>query len=136
MIFVVAGRDHRFHAATLPAWLEIAADILVALGFYITHLTLRENSHAAGTIRVEEGQTVTSTGPYAWVRHPMYAGASLLLLATPVALGSVRALVPAVVVVVLIALRLLREERFLKANLPGYEDYCRKVRWRLVPGLW
>ena len=116
--------------------LALAGDALAALGFFLVILTFRANSFAASTIGVDAGQRVIATGPYAIVRHPMYAGAALFLLATPFALRSLVALVPAVAVIAGIAARLLEEERYLRVNLPGYADYTRRTRFRLLPGIW
>jgi protein-S-isoprenylcysteine O-methyltransferase Ste14 len=87
----------------------------------------------ASIIEVQPGQSVISTGPYGIVRHPMYSGSVLMILATPLALGSVWALVCAVLLCGIILARLLDEERYLSKNLPGYEEYCRKGRYRLIP---
>lgn len=99
-------------------------------------LVFRENSYTRATIEVSAGQKVISTGPYALVRHPMYAGAMLLMIFTPVALGSWVAVPFSLPLIMVIAARLLDEERFLKANLSGYQEYCQKVRYRLVPLIW
>jgi protein-S-isoprenylcysteine O-methyltransferase Ste14 len=88
LIYLVAGSDHRFGWSSVPAVVVLIADVLVALGFWIVFLTFRENSHASATIEVGKDQPVISTGPYAIVRHPMYAGAGMLILATALALGS------------------------------------------------
>jgi protein-S-isoprenylcysteine O-methyltransferase Ste14 len=133
---VVPPIDYRLGWSNVPAGYSIAADVLVALGFYGVYLTFRENSFAAATIQVEGDQRVISTGPYALVRHPMYAAAGVMVLATPIALGSWWGLVPAVLLMAGIVVRLLDEERFLSVNLPGYAGYMRGTRFRLVPGIW
>jgi protein-S-isoprenylcysteine O-methyltransferase Ste14 len=135
-LFVVAGLDYRFHGSVVPMPLVLAADGLVLLAFLIIFLVFRENSHTGGVVRVEAGQRVIATGPYRWVRHPMYAGSALLFLATPPALGSTWALVVAVALCAAMVVRLLDEERILSADLPGYDDYRREVRHRLVPRVW
>ena len=136
LLFVVPGLEHRFRPAPLPPALVLAGDGLAAAGFAIVFLVFRENSYAAGSIEVEPGQQVVSTGPYALVRHPMYAGAALMLLATPPALGSLWGLACAIPLCGLIAVRAVEEERTLGRSLPGYEAYRRKVRHRLIPGIW
>ena len=133
---VVSSLDHRFGWSEVPVWVSIVADLLVALGFAGVFLTFRENSFAAATITVTDDQPVVSTGPYAIVRHPMYAAAGVLILATPPALGSWWGLIPAVLLMAGIVVRLLDEERFLVLNLPGYARYRRARRFRLVPGIW
>ncbi|MGH6860746.1 MAG: methyltransferase family protein [Phyllobacterium sp.] len=135
-MFVVPGIERHFTGLPLPVPLVILADMLVAGGFWIVYLSLRENSHASSIIEVKSGQPVVSTGPYALVRHPMYSGCVLLFLATPLALGSLWALPFAIVLVLVLAIRLLDEERYLKANLQGYDAYCRKVKVHLVPYVW
>src|SRR5262249_40103776 len=101
-----------------------------------TAVVLRQNSYAAATVRVEAGQPVISNGLYAIVRHPMYSAALLLLIFTPLALGSYWTLPLVVPLIGALAWRLLDEERVLLRDLPGYADYYSKVRWRLVPGIW
>jgi protein-S-isoprenylcysteine O-methyltransferase Ste14 len=135
-LFIVPGLDFRFGWSNMPAVISLIADGLVALGFYFVFLVFRENTYTRATIDVSAGQKVIDTGPYAIVRHPMYAGAMLLLIFTPVALGSWVAVPFAIPLILVIAARLLDEEQFLKANLNGYEEYCRKVRYHLMPFLW
>ena len=134
--FMVPGFERRFHPAALPVPLVLAADLLVAAGFAIVFRVFRENSYASSAIEVAAGQRVISSGPYAHVRHPMYAGAGLMLLATPPALGSRWALACVLPLCGVIVARLLDEERYLSASLPGYEEYRRKVRYRLIPHVW
>ena len=135
--FIIMVLDHRFGwSPAVPAWLSLVCDGLGALGLYIYFLVVRENRYAAATVEVREGQTVVSTGPYAIVRHPMYSGAILVLLAAPVALGSWWGLIFTPVFVLSFAWRLLNEERYLAENLPGYTQYIRKMRYRLLPYLW
>ncbi len=136
ILVIVPGLDHRYHWSTVPASIVILANALVLLGFLIIYRVFEENSFAASTIKVEAEQRVISTGPYRLVRHPMYAGGVLLLLATPLALGSLWALPVAMAINIGIVVRLLDEERYLSANLPGYEAYCHEVRYRLIPLLW
>ncbi|HVI96430.1 MAG TPA: isoprenylcysteine carboxylmethyltransferase family protein [Anaeromyxobacter sp.] len=135
-LFVVAGLDHRLGWSSVPAPVSLAADALVAVGFAIVFLVFRENSHASAVIEVSAGQRVVSTGPYRRVRHPMYAGALLLLAATPPALGTLVALPLVAALAAVLVARIVDEERLLSAELPGYRDYCREVRHRLVPHVW
>ena len=135
-LLVVPALDRRFMGSSVPLWVSLLGDILVALGFLSVYFVIRENSYAASTIQVAEGQTVISTGPYAIVRHPMYAGVLPLLVGTPLALGSWRGLGALIFFMPALLWRLLDEERFLRKNLPGYTDYTRKVRYRLVPFVW
>jgi protein-S-isoprenylcysteine O-methyltransferase Ste14 len=109
---------------------------MMAVGFLIVFLTFRANSFTAGTIELAEGQQVIDTGPYAFVRHPMYAGALIMLVGLPLALGSWWGLLPTAAMVPVLAWRLTREEAFLAANLAGYGDYRARVRYRLAPIVW
>ena len=112
------------------------ASPLVAVGFYLIALVYRENTFASATIAVGQGQSVISTGPYAIVRHPMYASASLYLLGTPLALGSYWRISAMLVMMPALIWRLIDEARMLARSLPGYTDYQRRVRHRLVPFVW
>jgi protein-S-isoprenylcysteine O-methyltransferase Ste14 len=136
LLFVVSSLDHRFKWSSVPAYLSLAGDALVALGLLAIFLVFRENSYTSGIIEVSKGQEVVSTGPYRVVRHPMYAGALLMLLFTPVALGSLWGLAAVLPMIAVLAVRLLDEEKFLAKNLPGYAEYCEKTRYRLVPFVW
>jgi protein-S-isoprenylcysteine O-methyltransferase Ste14 len=133
---VVPSIDHRFAWSHVPVPVAIAGDVLVVIGFFIVFRVFKENSFSAATIGVSTGQKVISTGPYSVVRHPMYAGALVLLLGTPLALGSWWGLVLMIPMSVVLALRLLDEEKFLERNLPGYTEYRQRVRYRLVPYVW
>ena len=132
----IPGIDHRLHWSSVPPWLALLGDAGVVLGYACIFAVVRENSYAAATIRVEAEQPIISTGPYAIVRHPMYSGALLMLGITPLALGSTWGLLMVLPILAALAWRLLDEERFLTRNLPGYADYCRRVRFRLIPGIW
>jgi protein-S-isoprenylcysteine O-methyltransferase Ste14 len=133
---VIPAIDHRFGWSDAPASVVILGNGLVVLSYLVFYVVFRENTYGAATIQIADNQTVISTGPYAVVRHPMYGGALLLVLGTPLALGSWWGLVTVVPTVAGLVARLLDEERFLDANLPGYSDYMRKVRYRLVPFVW
>ena len=135
-LLVVPALDHRFGWSAVPLGGVVAGDLLVALGFYLIFLVYRENTFTSATIEVAENQKVISTGPYARVRHPMYASAILYLLGTPLALGSYWGLAPVVAMMPFLVWRLLAEERFLARNLAGYTDYQKRVHHRLVPFVW
>lgn len=136
LLIVLPGLDHRWHWSAVPPWLVFVADGMLVLSFAIMFVVLKQNNYAASTIQVEAGQPVVSTGLYAIVRHPMYAGALLLVIFTPLALGSYWTLLVLIPTFPVLAWRLIDEERFLTRNLPGYADYCQKVHYRLVPGVW
>lgn len=134
--FVVPGFDFRFKWSSISLWFCLGADVLVVLSYLFIFLVFKANSYASRVVEVAEGQTVISNGPYAWVRHPMYSGMFVLYMATPVALGSWWGLVPASLLLPLLVFRIMNEERMLREELDGYSEYCRKVKYRLVPGLW
>ncbi len=133
---VIPGLDFRFAWSRVPLWLTILSQLFVFAGYLVTLWVMKENSFASRTVQIEEGQRVISTGPYRLVRHPMYFGAVLMLLFTPPALGSWWALPGFLLVIPLIALRLLNEEKMLRRDLPGYSEYCLRTRSRLLPLLW
>jgi protein-S-isoprenylcysteine O-methyltransferase Ste14 len=135
-LLVLPGLDHRFGWSQMPAYVAIAGDILVVLGWVGIFFVFRENSFSSATIELAADQRVISTGPYALVRHPMYAAALVMLLGMPIALGSWWGVLTMAVVVPAVVWRLLDEERFLARNLPGYTEYQRKVRYRLLPLVW
>jgi len=134
--FVVPALDHRFHWSAIPALGIVIGHVGVAAGYFMIFRVFRENSFAAATVEVAADQTVISSGPYAVVRHPMYAGAAIMFLGAPLALGSWWGLVPGVLLIAILAARLLHEEAYLSRNLRGYDAYRRTVRWRLLPGVW
>ncbi len=138
---LMTGFDYRFgwSRARLggpPLWLELAGLVLVLAAYNLVFWVMRVNSFASRRIEVVEGQTVVMTGPYAYVRHPMYAGIALMLLGTPLALGSYVALPMFLLLIPLLTYRLIYEEKVLRRDLPGYVDYCEHTHFRLVPGVW
>lgn len=135
-MFLVPGVERHFTGLPMPVMVVVAGNALMLAGLWIVFLAFRENSHASSIIEVKSDQKVISTGPYAVVRHPMYSGCVLAFLATPFALGSLWTLPFAIALSVVIAIRLLDEEQYLKANLDGYVAYCRKVLYRLMPRVW
>jgi protein-S-isoprenylcysteine O-methyltransferase Ste14 len=135
-LLVVPAFDHRFGWSNVPLCVVLVGDLLVAVGFALIFRVYRENTFSSATIEVIEGQQIISTGPYAIVRHPMYASAFLYLIGTPLALGSYWGLLPIAAMMPFLIWRLFDEERLLAAELPGYSDYQKKVRFRLVPRIW
>jgi protein-S-isoprenylcysteine O-methyltransferase Ste14 len=135
-IIVTPSLDHRFSWSHVPLWLVLTGDLLVVLGFYIVFRVFCVNTFTAATVEVTEQQTVISTGPYALVRHPMYSGALVMLLGTPLALSSWWGLVAFVLMVAVIVVRLLDEEKLLLGNLSGYAEYATRVKYRLIPFVW
>jgi protein-S-isoprenylcysteine O-methyltransferase Ste14 len=135
-MFVVSVLDHRFGWSPVPPAICVVGDFLVAVGMVVQMLAVIQNSHAAATIRVEAGQKLVSTGLYGLVRHPMYSGLVIMLIGTPLALGSYWGLAFVVPGLIVLALRIRDEERLLQEELDGYREYKRKVRYRLVPCMW
>lgn len=134
--FVVAGLGYRFQWYTLPKGVTIGAAVVFLVAYLLYAEVLRENTFLSRTIEVQENQTVVDTGLYGIVRHPMYAVTLLLFLAMPLVLGSVYALMIFLVYPVIIVQRIRKEEEFLVKELPGYEAYLEKVKYRLIPGIW
>jgi protein-S-isoprenylcysteine O-methyltransferase Ste14 len=129
--------DHRFGwSPAVPSWLSLVGDAFVLISLLTYFLVIRENRFAAATVQVAAGQTVCSSGPYAVVRHPMYAGAILFMIGAPIALGSWWGLLFSLLFIGGLAWRSVREEEFLCANLPGYREYMQRARYRLVPNIW
>ena len=135
-ILVVPSLDRRLSWSHVSLSLVLAGDLLVVLGFYIVFRVFRVNTFTAATIEVAEQQRVISTGPYSFVRHPMYSGALIMLLGTPLALASWWGFIPLIFLAAVIAVRLLDEEKFLLANLSGYAQYAARVKYRLMPFVW
>jgi protein-S-isoprenylcysteine O-methyltransferase Ste14 len=125
----------RFKWSSVPPWLQLPGAVGVLLACYIGYLTLRENALVV-KVQKERAQTVISTGPYRYVRHPMYAGMLFYLVGAPLLLGSWWGLLWGCGLLALFAMRLLIEERTLREGLEGYTEYARRVRYRLVPGVW
>lgn len=137
--FVIMGLDavrHRW--SDTPLWIQVLGALAILVSMYIIFLTMRANTFAAPVVKIqaERGHRVVSDGPYAIVRHPMYGGALLLIVGTPLLLGSWWGLAATPVIVLLLAGRAVLEERTLAQELAGYRDYASRVRYRLVPGVW
>jgi len=135
-LFVLSALDHRFGWSRVPIALEIAGDILIALGFAYVFWVFKVNSFTSGVIEVAPGQQVITYGPYAMVRHPMYLGSLVMLFGIPLSLGSFWGLLTIFFMATVIILRLLDEERFLAKSLDGYGAYIKQVRYRLAPFVW
>ena len=134
--FVVAGLDYRFGWSEMPAAVVTAASVLFVLAYILYGEVMRENRYLSRTVKVEAGQQVVDTGLYALVRHPMYSVTLLLFLSMPLVLGSWYALIPFAYYPVIIIVRLKDEEALLSRELPGYEAYKEKVKYRLIPFVW
>lgn len=128
----------RMRWSTMPVWLSVLGAIAILVNIYATRSVFAANRYAAPVVKIqrERGHTVSDTGPYAYVRHPMYGFALLFIVGTPLMLGSWWALACVPVMVVALGYRAVREEQALAENLPGYRDYLERVRYRFVPGIW
>lgn len=136
---VVPALNHRWNwPPVLPAWTSIAGFVVTGLGTVLLISVMHVNRFFSTVIRIQNdrGHQVIDSGLYGVVRHPGYATWSIRTLGVPLLLGSLWAFIPAVVFVLMFALRAVLEERVLRSELPGYAEYERKVRWRLVPGVW
>lgn len=134
--FIAAGLSFRFGFMLLPDWISWAACAVFLLSYALYALVLRENAFLSRTIEVQENQHVVDTGPYAIVRHPMYSATVLLFLSMPLILRSAVAFVIFLAYPMIIAKRIRGEEAFLRENLEGYAEYCKKVRFKLIPFVW
>ena len=136
IIFILPGFDIRYGWSNVPAWLCIAADVVVFVSYILYVLVMRTNTYASRVIEVEQGQQVITNGPYALVRHPMYLSMILMMTASPLALGSYWATLPSILFILLLAARAKNEEELLQKELAGYSEYMQKTHYRLFPGVW
>ena len=134
--FILAGLDYRFGWSAVPTWAVIAASIVLLAAYALYVEVMRENEYLSRTVKVEEGQKVIDTGLYGIVRHPMYAVTLWLFLSIPIVLGSWYSLICFAHYPIIIIVRLLNEEKLLSRELDGYEEYKKKVKYRLIPFVW
>ncbi|AZO14262.1 isoprenylcysteine carboxylmethyltransferase family protein [Mesorhizobium sp. M2A.F.Ca.ET.043.05.1.1] len=132
------GLDFRFGWSAAPVWVQAIGMLVLLVGIWICYLTMLENSFAAPVVKIqdERGQKVITTGPYGYVRHPMYAGAIVYFAGTALVLGSWWGLASVLVFIVLLAIRTFIEEKTLRTGLRGYDDYAARVRYKLIPMVW
>lgn len=135
-VLLVSAFDHRFGWSSVPTAVVVLGDVLVAAGLLLAQLVVIQNSWAAATITVEAGQQLVTTGLYGLVRHPMYTGGLVMMAGMPLALDSYWGLVAVAAAVPLLGVRIVDEEAMLRTELTGYDDYTRRVRYRLIPYLW
>jgi protein-S-isoprenylcysteine O-methyltransferase Ste14 len=133
---VLSALDWRFSWSQVPTAVVIVANAVVALSLLAAQWVVIQNNFAGASISVEAGQPVISTGLYGIVRHPMYICALIMMVATPPALGSYWGLVPVITSVPILMVRIVDEEKMLRAALPGYSEYTQRVRFRLIPYIW
>lgn len=134
--FVLSALDFRFGWSSVPLWLVIGASALFLVGYAMYAEVMRENAYLSRTVEVEENQKVITTGLYGVVRHPMYLATLLMFLPLPLILGSFWGLIPFALYPIIIVVRLLNEEKLLRDELDGYVEYCKKVKYRLIPFVW
>jgi protein-S-isoprenylcysteine O-methyltransferase Ste14 len=135
-MLVFPAVDHRFGWSPVPAVVSLAGDLLIVISFVMYYIVFKENSFGGSTIEVVEDQKVITTGPYALVRHPMYSSVLVMVIGIPLALDSWLGLLVVALMIPALIWRILDEENLLKKDLPGYNEYMQKVRYRLVPHLW
>ena len=135
-VLVVSAFDHRFGWSTVPTAVVVIGNVLVFLGLTIAQFVVIQNNYAGATITVEADQELVSTGLYGLVRHPMYVGTLVMMLGTPLALDSYWGLVFIAPALLILAVRITDEEKMLREELDGYQEYTQKVPYRLVPGVW
>jgi protein-S-isoprenylcysteine O-methyltransferase Ste14 len=136
---IVAGLDHRYNwSSGFPLWLSVIGFILIILGYAFASWAMAENRFFSSVVRIQtdRGHVVCDTGPYRFVRHPGYAGNIPPLFGIVLALGSVWTLIPAAVALIITLIRTVLEDQTLQEELPGYRDYARRVRFRLIPGIY
>lgn len=136
LVFITPALDYRFGWSNVPLWLVLISNVIVLVGYFLIFLSFKENSFAGRTIEVFKEQSVISTGPYSIVRHPMYAGVLPMFMFTSLALGSYWGLIFVIPIIVIIVLRAINEEELLKIDLPGYDEYCKKVKYHIIPFIW
>ena len=134
-IYVIAGFDYRFHWSNMPFVISIISDGFIILTMVFFFAVFKMNTYLSATIEIQKDQQVVERGPYAIVRHPMYSTALLLFVFTPLALGSYWALTALPLMIAVLVLRAIDEENALKKELTGYTEYCKKVKYRLIPFL-
>jgi len=137
-LVLMALDAQRWRFSEMPVWLNAIGGALIASGFAATMPVFAANSFAAPVVRIqqERGHHLIDTGPYAIVRHPMYASALLYIIGVPLLLGSWIGLAVVPLMLIGLAPRAVREEELLKRELPGYADYMTRVRWRMIPHIW
>jgi protein-S-isoprenylcysteine O-methyltransferase Ste14 len=135
-LLIFCALDHRFGWSPVSAAVSVVGDALVALGLFINLLVFKENSFGGSTVEKFEGQKVIASGPYSFVRHPMYVGVLVMMMGVPLALGSWWGLAILILIIPALAWRILDEEKMLKHELAGYVEYMHKVEYRLLPYVW
>lgn len=134
--FILPGIDFRFHWSNIELRIVILSNIIVFASYIFIFYVFKKNSYASTVIQVESEQNVISSGPYALVRHPMYLGMVIMSLFMPIALGSYISIIPMIFIIPITIIRIKNEEEILLKNLNGYNKYCSKTKYRLIPFVW
>ncbi|NUN09667.1 MAG: isoprenylcysteine carboxylmethyltransferase family protein [Ignavibacteriaceae bacterium] len=134
--FIIPGLDYRYGWSDVPLWLVLFSGGVFLFSYLLVFKVFKTNSFASRVVEVESGQKVIDSGPYSVLRHPMYTGTVLMMLFMPLLLGSYYGLIPNVLLPPVFIFRLLNEEKVLTRDLPGYKEYCDRVKYRLIPYIW
>lgn len=135
-LIILSAMDHRFGWAKMPPAISFLADACIVAGFVIVFKVFKQNTYASRAVETMAGQQVIRSGIYSKVRHPMYAGAGLIITATPLALGSAVGVIVALLLLIAIVFRTIDEEKMLLEKLHGYKEYCEETKYRLIPFVW
>lgn len=136
LLLIIPGLDMRYQWSSISICIEIIGMACFIMSLYLTFLVMKENSYLLKTVEIKKSQKTVSTGPYKYVRHPMYAATILMTFSIAIALGSYATLIPAALASILITIRAQLEDNTLKKGLKGYKQYSKKVRYRLIPFVW
>jgi len=134
--FTVPGFDYRYHWSSVPLVVVIISTLFMVTGYILFFIVMKQNSYASRIIEIQKEQKLVDTGMYSIVRHPMYFSATILFAFTPLVLGSYYALIPMIFIPVLLVIRIKNEEKVLIKGLKGYDEYMKKVKFRILPFLW
>ena len=134
--YIIPGLDYRFQWSTVPMWLVVISLLFMLAGYLMFIVVMLQNRYASRVIEIQNEQKVIDTGLYSVVRHPMYLAATILYMASSLVLGSYFALIPMSVLPFLLAFRIINEEKVLMTGLPGYQEYTKKVKYKMIPHIW
>lgn len=136
LFFIISGLDKRLNWSSVPLIIIVISDTLFLVGYFFLFLVFKENKYLAHTVVVEKNQQVVAVGPYSIVRHPMYLAELIMFVFAPIGLGSYWAISANILLIVVLVARILTEEQVLLQELKGYDDYTKKTKYRLIPGIW
>ncbi len=136
LVYALPGLDRRYGWTAVPTWLVVVGFAVVTGGYVVNLVAMLQNAYASRVVEIQERQTLVDTGLYSIVRHPMYTAIIFIYAGSALALGSFVALAPALLMPFVLALRIANEEKVLREGLPGYEEYVKRVRFKLIPGVW